>query len=693
MTPADDAILPSFAPRALEGGALFRAPSRTASRLRLLLYDSPAATAPSRTLTLDRSGHCRGDVFEIFVPGVAAGQAYAWGCEGAAGEREPLLDPFALAFTGPERFGADDPERLLAPRPPRPLANAGAARKSLVVAPPPPPRWARPGRPWSETVVYEAHVRGFTRGAGSGVSAPGTYRGFAEKAGYLRDLGVTAVELLPVQEFDELEARPRGYERGTPLVNYWGYSTIGWFAPNRRFAADAAAPDGPLLEFREMVRALHAEGIEVLLDVVFNHTAEMDDSGTPWHFRGFDDDLHYLKAGGRYANHSGCGNTVNAQHPHLRRVVLEALRWWVHGMGVDGFRFDLATILCRDEEGRIMAKPPLIREIEEDPWLRGCKLVAEPWDAGGGYLVGRWPGGPRWSVWNDRFRDDVRKAWLFEPRHSGVVASRLAGSSDLFADHGPLRSLNYVTSHDGFTLADAVSYSRRHNMANAEEGRDGNGHEPCANHGVEGPAAPPAIRAARDRARRNLVASLLCAQGVPMLLQGDEFGRTQSGNNNAYCHDGPVSWLDWGGAARDAAFHRFVRGLLRIRRERAALRRTRFLAGKDHDGDGVPDVFWFGPGGEAMRWEEERGLFGMRLSGARGETGGGADEPDLLILVNLSPEARAFSLPPDRKGHTRWRILVDTGAGAPRDLRDPSEEPEARQVTAADRGFLLLTSE
>jgi glycogen operon protein len=677
MTASDLSWFPTLSPRLADGGARFRAVSRSASSLRLLLYDSPRDPLPAREIALDPERDRRGDVWELFVPGVRPGQAYLWKCEGARGIAGPLLDPFALAYSGPERFGCDDPARQLAPRPPRALVNAGAAWKSLVVDPPPPPGWNRPRTPLSDTLLYELHVRGFTRGAKSGVSAPGTYRGLAEKVPYLKELGITAVELLPVHEFDETEMRPRGAELGTPLVNVWGYSPIGWFSPNRRYAAAAAEPLGPIAEFREMVAAFHAAGIEVILDVVFNHTAEMDETGTPWHFRGFDDDLFYLKQGGRYANHSGCGNTVQAHPPAVRLVVLEALRWWMHGMGVDGFRFDLASILCRDGEGRILAHPPLLREIEEDPWLSGAKIIAEPWDAGGGYLVGRWPGGPRWSVWNDRFRDDTRRAWLLEPRLAGVLASRLSGSSDLFPEAGPLRGINFVTSHDGFTLADTVSYSRRHNRANGEEGRDGNGSEPSWNHGVEGPAASPAIRAAREVARRNLAATLLLSQGVPMLLAGDEFGRSQAGNNNAYCHDGELSWVDWRGRESDAPFHRFLSGLVRLRRRHASLRRPGFLAGADHDGDGVPDVAWFGPSGQGMRWEEERGLFAFRLSGARGETGAAADEPDLCLLVNLLPDAREFLLPPDREGRIAWRILVETAALPPADLHDPLSAPPA----------------
>ncbi len=662
---ADAAFFPPLAPTPAAGGTRFRVVSGAAVRMRLLLYPGPGAQEPDRILELERADRGGDRLWEIFVPGVGPGQHYAWSAEGPGlDSSRPLLDPCALALSGPTRFGADDPDRVFAPRGPRRDPAAYGRFKCVVVAPPPTLAWKRPGTALRDSILYELHLRGFTRHASSGVAHPGTYRGLVEKIPYLTGLGVTAIELLPPTEFDETETRPGGAERGTRHVNFWGYSPMSWFAPNRRYAADAERPEGPLEEFRAMVRSLHAAGIEVVVDMVFNHTAEMDETGPILGFRGLDDGLYYLPGPrpGTYANHSGCGNTVNVQHPLVRRLILDALRWWRHGLGVDGFRFDLASILVRDERGEIRKETPLLREIEEDPALAGAHLIAEPWDAAGGYLLGHWPGGPRWALWNDRFRDDVRRAWFGEPRLAGVLASRLCGSSDLLAGpgSGPPRGVNFVTSHDGFTLRDAVTYGSKRNDANGEGGRDGNSHEPSFDHGVDGPAGAPAVLRARERTRRNMIASLLLSQGVPLLLAGDEMGRSQGGNNNAYCHDDAISWLDWDGLRADATFTRFVRRLIGLRKSLPSLRRRSWLVGGGNGGPGPPDASWLGPGGGEVDWHAARGCFGLLLFGR------GQGEAELLLLVNLRETPIAFELPPPA-----WRLLVDTAATPPGDCPDP----------------------
>jgi len=629
---------PAMAPRVTDRGTLFQVWSSAAERVFLHLYDAGDDAEPRRTL---EAGRRPGNRFEVFVPGAGHGQLYAW----AVDPSQPLVDPWALAVAGPARFGD----------------RRGAVRKSVVIDVAPPRDWERPRTPWPDSIVYEVHVRGFTRHPSANVEHPGTYRGLAEKAEYLRDLGVTAVELLPVHEFDETEV-----DRAPDLYNFWGYSPVAWLAPMRRYAAAAAEPDGPVREFREMVLALHRAGIEVILDVVFNHTAELDATGPTWHFRALDDAAYYLRQPrtGDYADLTGCGNTVRAQHEAVRTLVRDALRWWVHGMGVDGFRFDLAAILCRDVDGKLLAHPPLIEEIERDPMLEGTHLIAEAWDAAGGYLVHEWPGGPRWAVWNDRFRDDVRRAWLDAPKKAPVLATRLCGSSDVFGGHRPPRSLNFVTAHDGFTLRDAVSFSHRHNIANLEGNRDGHGHEVSANHGAEGPTKDPDVSARRERARRNLVASLLLAQGVPMLLAGDERGRTQLGNNNAYCHDSELTWVDWDDDDRD--FRRFVRGLVRLRKQHADLRRAAFL---DHD-----DVTWLGPDERPPRWTEGADAFGYRLDG-------------VLVLVNPSAKERHFALPGGP-----WGVAVNTAAPPPVDYQAPPEPLEGATFTAKPKSLVVLVA-
>jgi glycogen operon protein len=612
--------MPELTPRVTRQGTLFRAYS-TAGRLTLLLYDAPEDHRPARIVELDPARHRQSNLWEVLVEDAGDGQLYAW----AVDRGRPLVDPYALLLRGPAAYAQG-------PRPPLAKANRDARFKSVVVDAEPAPAWHRPQRAWKDSVVYELHVRGFTRAEGGG-----TFLALGEKAAYLRDLGVTAVELLPCTEFDETEVR-----RGDGLVNFWGYSPFSWIAPNGRYAAE---PRRVLEEFRAMVRAFHAAEIEVILDVVFNHTGELDEHGPTWHFKDLAPDTYYLPA-----NLTGCGNTVRCQSLPARALIRDALRWWTHEMGVDGFRFDLAAILARGDDGAFLEDPPLLREIEADPRLAHVRLIAEPWDAAGGHLVRDWPGNERWSVWNDRFRDDVRRAWLGHPELAPVLATRLCGSGDLFPR--PTRGVNFVTAHDGFTLADVVSYSRRHNAANGERGRDGHAHEISASFGVEGPTGDPAIRARRDRARRNLVATLLLAQGVPMLLAGDEIGRTQKGNNNAYCHDGPLTWVDWTGLERDREFHAFVRTMIHLRREHGALRRDTLLH---------PDeTTWIGTDGEPVDWETTPGAFGYRIPG------------DLLILVNLFAEPRTFRLPPDRP----WHRLIDTcGTAAAFDSEYPLNGP------------------
>ncbi|MEM8883888.1 MAG: alpha-amylase family glycosyl hydrolase [Planctomycetota bacterium] len=553
----DDTNRPPRAPRVTPEGTTFFVTARDAPRVFLLLDD--------RVLPFEDG--------ELFVPDVRPGQHYAFAVDPAL----PLVDPHAL------------------------LLDRSHRHPSVVAPPVEPIAWQRPGHELADAVIYELHVRGFTMRAD--VAHPGTYGALGERARYLRDLGVTTVELLPVHEFDETENHG----------NYWGYSSWTWFAPNRRYAIT-----DPIAEFRAMVQALHAHDIEVVLDVVYNHTAEQDAAGPVLHLKALDFTHAYEPA-----DRTGCGNTVNLADPVMMRMVLDSLRWWHHGMGVDGFRFDLATVLS-DE---------LIRAIETDPALRDAHLITEPWDAGGGYRVGDWPGHERWVVWNDRYRDDVRRFWLEENHGAGLLATRLSGSSDLFSQ-GPPRSLNFISAHDGFTLRDMVSYDEKHNLANGEQNRDGRDHEPSWNHGVEGETDDPAIRAARARTQRNLLATLLLSQGVPMLVAGDERDRTQGGNNNPYNQDNETSWLDW--SAGDPTF---VKELIALRRSHRVFRRRVFKRDEDVD--------WFGPEGAPADWDATPARLGYHLKGERA----------CYVAFNRSNESCRFALPAGRP----WRLRLTTG--------------------------------
>jgi len=648
-------------------GVRFSVFSRHATGLHLLLFDEPRSARPTLEIALDPAVHRVGDVWTVVVPEVAAGQLYGYRAEGP---HEPahghyfdpdllLVDPYARAVTrgsawsvpglrpggmAPGQMSADERDALWSAMP-----------KSVVVDSAFDWEGDRPLRiPLCDSVIYEVHVRGYTAHPASGVEHPGTYRGLIEKIPYLRSLGITAVELLPVQEFDEREntrVHPRTGER---LVNYWGYSPFAFFAPEVRYS-ERGERGGQVDAFKGMVKALHAAGIEVILDVVFNHTAEGNERGPTISLRGFDNRIYYMLAdgGSSFRNLTGCGNTVNCNHPVVRSLIRDSLHHWVTEMHVDGFRFDLASVLGRDPDGKLLDNPPLIELITEDPVLRDTKLIAEAWDAAGAYQVGSFPG-LRWSEWNGRYRDDVRRFWRGDRAMIGALATRIAGSSDLYRDSGrsPLHSINFVTSHDGFTLADLVSYERRHNEANGEQNRDGSDHENSWNHGCEGPTDDPAIRAVRDRQVRNLLLTLLVSQGVPMLLGGDEMGRTQGGNNNAYCHDDEISWIDWQLLRRNEDLVQFVRALITLRQEHPVLRRTTFLEGAPAE---RPDVVWFGPDGGAPRWgDPDAREIGCILNPSDPE------ERSVALLFNASDGAVEFVFPPVA-GVGDWDTVVVTG--------------------------------
>ena len=452
----------------------------------------------------------------------------------------------------------------------------------------------------SETIIYEMHVRGFTQNESSGVANPGTYLGVIEKIPYLKSLGITAVELMPVHEF------PIHDFSGTPkeLPNYWGYDSMGFFSPHRGYAA-SAEPGAQVTEFKQMVKALHEAGIEVILDVVFNHTCEGNENGPILSMKGLENSVYYMLEEDQrsYRNYSGCGNTVNGNHPIVREMIFHSLRHWVHNYHIDGFRFDLASILSRDRNGNLVANPPLVEAIGEDPLLADTKIIAEAWDAAGAYQVGTF-GGDRWAEWNGRYRDDVRRYWKNDPGQRGGMATRLAGSADLYQanNRSPYCSINFITSHDGFTLNDLVSYNQKHNLANGEDNRDGDNNNFSHNHGQEGPVDSGPIEQWRTQHIKNLLVTLMVSQGVPMLVSGDECRRTQQGNNNAYCQDNETSWLDWQLIEQNQDLVRFVRSLIEFRRNQPSVRRRRFLSGKKGPSGCFPDVTWYEAAGTPVEW-------------------------------------------------------------------------------------------
>ncbi len=635
-------------------GINFAVFSAHAQRIELCLFDAAGHTELAR---LALPGHCH-VVFHGHLAGAGPGLVYGLRAHGPwrpeRGHRfnpaKLLLDPYARDVVGPfswtpAHFGADAEH----PSHPDPRDNARQAWKARV----PDPRWdwaddTPPLVPPEDTVLYELHVKGFTRlHPGVPEAQRGTYAGLASDAAiaHLKGLGVTSLSLLPVHlHIDEWRLHQAG------LANYWGYNTAGFFCPHPGLASAGAAP---VDEFRRMVRALHRAGIEVLLDVVYNHSAESDEFGPTIHFRGLDNASYYRlppTSRAHYENQAGCGNTLDLRQPRVLQLVMDSLRYWTEEMHVDGFRFDLAPVLGRGDAG-FNRQAPLFTAIAQDPVLARVKLIAEPWDLGDeGYRLGGFPNG--WGEWNDRFRDTMRGFWVRGDGTRGNFAQRLAGSADIFQPRGraPLESVNYVVSHDGFTLADLVSHDRRHNLANGENNRDGHGHNLSWNCGVEGPSDDATVLDLRGRIRRALIATTLLAQGTPMLAAGDEFGHSQGGNNNPYCQDNATTWIDWGRV--DADLLAFTTRVLALRHE------LQPLAPRWYDGladrHGLTDLHWLRHDGTALTgddWQAEDDRVLACLIG----TPGRAATP-LLLLVNGSAALRGFVLPAGR-----WHGLLDTG--------------------------------
>jgi isoamylase len=643
-------------------GIGFALVAAAAARVWLVVWDGDERR---HDLELEPGRHRTGDVWHVGLGGARAPLAYAWRVDAGGetrvgpGDGRLLLDPYCRAVIGAERWGEPPTLRRCLALPPLELLA----------------ETTRPRIEPSERVIYELCVRGFTAHPSAGAAEPGTYRALIAKLPHLVALGVTTVELMPLAEWDELEPRLPDPTTGERQRNLWGYSPIAFCAPKAGLAASAAeTPGGQVAELRELVEACHAAGLEVIVDVVFNHTAERDGlPGDPvFSWAGIDRRLYYATdEAGRFLDATGCGNTLAAARPRVADLLTDALRVWATEIGVDGFRFDLAAALTRDVDLAPLADPPLLRQIESEPALAGRLLVAEAWDAGGLYRVGDFARRGRWGEWNDRFRDDVRRFVRGEPGMAAALATRLAGSEDRFGDapQGPLASINYVTCHDGPTLADLVAYERKHNLRNGEGNRDGPGARFAWNCGVEGDTDDPVVLALRERQIRNLLTLLFLAQGVPMLLAGDEMGRTQQGNDNAWCRDDEIGWVDWADAARNAGLLRFTRELIAFRRAHPVLRRGTFLTGRGTQERPRPDVEWHGTRLHRPDWGKAARALAMHLAGEHAP----APDCDVYLAANAGRGASTFELPEPPVGE-RWLRVVATWVEAPRDLLEPGQE-------------------
>jgi isoamylase len=687
-------------------GTNFSLFSENAERVELCLFD--AEDNESRIELNERTAfnwHC-------YLPGIGPGQRYGYRVHGPYAPEEGhrfnpaklLIDPYAKSIEGPIRWSegnvlpyvpsteeADDADLEMDDE-----DDVLALPKSVVID----PRFdwqgdQPPNTPFHETVIYETHVKGFTmRHPGVREDLRGTYAGLAsdEAIAYLKDLGVTAVELLPVHHIaDEAFLVEKG------LTNYWGYSTIGYFAPHAPYAATGSRGD-EVREFKGMVKALHRAGIEVILDVVYNHTAEGNHLGPMLSFKGVDNAAYYRLMPDdlrHYMDFTGTGNSLNPLHASVLRLIMDSLRYWVVEMHVDGFRFDLASALAREfwEVDRLSA---FFDIIHQDPVLSQVKLIAEPWDVGpGGYQVGNFP--VLWTEWNGLYRDEMRDFWRGQSDGVAEFASRLTGSSDLYQSDGrrPFASINFITAHDGFTMRDLVSYNQKHNEANLEENRDGTDDNRSWNCGAEGPTDDPAIRGLRARQQRNLLATLLLSQGVPMLLGGDEMGRTQGGNNNAYCQDNEIGWFDWEPDDEGRQLLEFTRRLIALRKSHPVFHRRDFFGGGDGDGSGLPDIRWFREDGREMSrrdWRTgDRRVLGVFLNGEEIPSPSPAGEPviddSFVLLVNAGHEPAGFRLPARRFGN-RWRQIVSTAD--PDAAEGANTWPARAEVPLEARSVLLL---
>jgi glycogen operon protein len=658
-----------------EGGVNFAFFSRHASRVRLELFDHPEDATAARAIDLDPARNRTGDVWHVWVAGIRSGQLYAYRVDGPYQPKEGhrfnfnklLLDPFATAisrlpdwdFVPTLGYDPSAPERDLVCSK---VDDAGAMPKCVFTHEHFDWHDGRPlQHPWSRTVIYETHVRGFTIHPSSGVKHPGTYRGLMEKIPYFKELGVTAVELMPVHEFNEYQATGINPQTGQPLRNYWGYDPVAFFAPKASYSSSGGVGQQKL-EFKEMVRAFHEAGIEVILDVVFNHTAEGNEKGPTLCYRGIDNTIFYMLEENKrfYKDYTGTGNTVNANHPVVRDHILTALRYWVVEMHVDGFRFDLAAVLGRGRSGDLLPNPPLLERIAEDPILRNVKIIAEAWDAAGAYEVGSFSE-RRWAEWNGRYRDDVRRFWRGDDGMVGLFASRICGSADIYtkSGKGPESSINFVTCHDGFTLNDLVSYRYKHNEANGENNHDGTDANFSQNYGSEGETTDGGIETLRKRQIKNFLLTLLISRGVPMMLGGDEFRRTQYGNNNAYCQDNETSWVDWKHLDQHQEIYQFARGMISLRRDHPFLSQEHFYTDAE--------IHWFGPNGDSPHWTDpnEKQFACLIYEDERSA---------LYLMFNAGVNGVDFSLPPKLPG-TRWHLVVDTSREAPQDLFAAGEEP------------------
>lgn len=681
-----------------DNGVNFSIYSKDASAVSLVLFNENNANNPFAEIELNSTYNKTGDIWHVFVEDLKEGSLYLYKIDGPynppKGQRfnknKYLFDPYAKAFSSGSVFISYNLQHKkgFSVKEPGLLKDLSNFPKCVVVNDDFDWEGDRPlNYPLEKTIIYETHLKGFTANKNSLIAEnlAGTYKGFIEKIDYLKKLGITSVEFLPIFEFDENENPNVNPKTGENLVNYWGYSTIGFFAPKTSYAADKS-PGAAVKEFKEMVKALHKNGIEVILDVVYNHTAEGNEHGYSFEFRGIQNDVYYsLPQNDKqyYMNFSGCGNSVNCNHPITMQFILDSLRYWVLEMHVDGFRFDLASIMTRAPNGSPMELPPLTYAISQDPILSNTKIIAEPWDCAGLYQLGGFPAGEnnRWSEWNGRYRDDIRRFIRGDENVSTAAATRIAGSSDCYNHSGktPLASINFITAHDGFTLNDLVSYNYKHNEENGEDNRDGSDDNISYNNGFEGECINPKIENLRLKKIKNALVYLLTSQGVPMLLAGDEMRRSQKGNNNAYCQDNELSWIDWSLVEKNSGLVRFVSNLIALRKNHKVFSRKEFFH-DNYDKGGYSDILWFDINAKSPDWTKQKRFLAFKLNGRDLDN-------DIYVASNGDKYDLTLTLPALQEGK-KWYLAVDTGLPSPEDAFELNKE----ELLKEQRRYVLLAN-
>lgn len=679
----------------VKDGVNFAVFSKNATKVVLDLFDAPGDKQPSFSYEFDSKKNRTGDIWHVFVKGLQKNSLYLYRLDGPynppKGHRfnfnKYLLDPYAKSLSNGSIFLSYNKQREmgLAGVENGKLSDLSNFPKCVVIDDYFDWQGDKPlNIPLNESVIYEAHIKGYTQSDTSGVENRGTYKGFIEKIPYLKDLGVTAVELLPVYAFDANENNNVDPRTGEKLVNFWGYSPISFFAPHTQYASNKN-PGEVVAEFKTLVREMHKAGLEVLLDVVYNHTAEGNEHGYTFGFRGFENSVYYLLPQSEkqyYMDFSGCGNTTNSLHPVVTRLILDSLRYWVSEMHVDGFRFDLAVAMCRDKNGNLQNNSFLMQAIADDPILSTTKLIAEPWDCGGGYMVGGFSPSNHWSEWNDRFRNDIRRFVRGDEGVATLAATRIAGSSDLYNHDGKdtNTSINFITAHDGFTLNDLVSYNSKHNYENGEENRDGSNDNNCYNHGFEGITINPKIENLRMKKLKNYMLCLMLSQGVPMILGGDEFRRTQEGNNNAFCQDNEISWVNWNLAKKNEELVRWTKKMIELRKRYAVFHRQSFFSTT------TAEIEWFDLEGKNPEWDKMKRFLGFKLNGENGE--------DFYIAGNTDIYDVTMQLPSCSRGKS-WYLLADTsieGDGSIKDFGKEEHLNEQKRYILPANSFVVLVS-